>query len=213
MPYSDVQEDDTFYSFIRCLSCQGVISGYPDGTFREGNPISRGQIAKLVSNGAGFDEDPGEQIYSDVPPDSTFYEYINRLTNRGIVSGYPCPQRPGGDDDCNPDNPALFLPNANATRGQMAKIVSNAAGYSEAVSGQFYADVPAEGEGSQFYEWIMRLTNRNVMGGYPCGTQELNSGPCDSEDRPYFRPANEVTRGQAAKIVANTFFPECVVSD
>jgi hypothetical protein len=28
-------------------------------------------------------------------------------------------------------------------------------------------------------------------------------------NRPYFRPNNPVTRGQAAKIVSSTFFPGC----
>ena len=211
-----MQPGSTFYAYIHCLSCRGVISGYSDGTYRPGDPITRGQIAKVVSNAAGFNEDPGSQIYSDVPPGSPFYAYINRLTNRGIVGGYPCPQRPGepgevagGGDECNPENPSLYKPNAYATRGQMAKIVSNAAGFSEAVSGQYYQDVPPNGEGSQFYAWIMRLTNRGVMSGYQCGTNDPRSGPCDGQNRPYFRPANLVTRGQAAKIVANTFFPEC----
>ena len=27
---------------------------------------------------------------------------------------------------------------------------------------------------------------------------------------PYFRPGNNATRGQASKIVSNTFFPGCV---
>ncbi|HEX9989324.1 MAG TPA: hypothetical protein VGE45_12705 [Chloroflexia bacterium] len=31
--------------------------------------------------------------------------------------------------------------------------------------------------------------------------------PCDDPNRPYFRPFNNVTRGQASKIVANAFFP------
>jgi hypothetical protein len=208
-PFTDVGPGDTFYEYINCLYCQGVISGYSDGTFREGESITRGQIAKLVSNAAGFNEDPGPQRYSDVPPGSPFYAYINRLTNRGIVGGYPCPQRPGGGDECDPENPSLFRPEQNATRGQLAKIVSNAAGFSEAVSGQYYADVPANGEGSQFYTWIMRLTNRGVMSGYACGTSDPRSGPCDAQNRPYFRPQNEVTRGQAAKIVSNTFFPNC----
>jgi hypothetical protein len=29
------------------------------------------------------------------------------------------------------------------------------------------------------------------------------------QNRPYFRPNNDVTRGQAAKIISNTFFPNC----
>ncbi|MDQ5865215.1 MAG: S-layer homology domain-containing protein, partial [Chloroflexota bacterium] len=206
--FPDVKPGDTFYEYIQCLVCRGIVTGYPDGRFHAERNITRGQISKVVSNAAGFNEDPGPQIYDDVPPGSTYYAYINRLTNRGIMSGYPCPERPGGGD-CDPDNPVIFLPNADATRGQLSKIVSNAAGFNEAVSGQFYADVPPTGEGSQFYEWIMRLTNRGVMSGYPCGTSDPRSGPCDDQNRPYFRPANTVTRGQASKIVANTFFPEC----
>jgi hypothetical protein len=203
--FPDNNPGDTFYEFIQCLACRGIVTGFPDGMFHAERNITRGQISKMVSNAAGFNEDPGEQIYDDVPPGSTYYDYINRLTNRGIMSGYPCPERPSGDD-CDPDNPVIFLPNANATRGQLAKIVSNAAGFSEAVSGQFYTDVPAAGQGSQFYEWIMRLTNRGVMSGYPCGGP---GEPCDEENRPYFRWNAQVTRGQASKIVANTFFPNC----
>jgi hypothetical protein len=53
----------------------------------------------------------------------------------------------------------------------------------------------------------MRLTDEGVMSGYECGA---DTEPCDEEQRPYFRPYNNVTRGQASKIVANTFFPSCV---
>ncbi|HEX8227932.1 MAG TPA: S-layer homology domain-containing protein [Chloroflexia bacterium] len=203
--FPDNQPGDTFYEYIQCLACRGIVTGYPDGMFHAERNITRGQISKMVSNAAGFNEDPGPQIYQDVPPGSTYYAYINRLTNRGIMSGYPCPERPEGDD-CDPDNPVIFLPNANATRGQLAKIVSNAAGYNEPVSGQFYADVPPAGQGTQFYEWIMRLTNRGVMSGYACGGP---GEPCDGQNRPYFRWNVQVTRGQASKIVANTFFPNC----
>ncbi|MDQ5826118.1 MAG: S-layer homology domain-containing protein [Chloroflexota bacterium] len=205
--FPDNNPGDTFYEYIQCLACRGIVTGFPDGMFHAERNITRGQISKIVANAAGFHEDPGDQIYSDVPEGSPYYEYINRLTNRGIMSGYPCPERPSGSDDCSPDNPLIFLPNANATRGQLAKIVSNAAGYNEPVSGQFYADVPPAGQGSQFYEWIMRLTSRDVMSGYPCGT--LPEEPCDAENRPYFRWNAQVTRGQASKIVANTFYPGC----
>jgi hypothetical protein len=59
-------------------------------------------------------------------------------------------------------------------------------------------------EDHPFYIWIMRLTGQGVMGGYECGGE---GEPCDDENRPYFRPYNNVTRGQASKIVANTFSP------
>ena len=49
LSFSDVPPDNAFYTYIRCLVCRGIISGYDDGTFRPGNDITRGQIAKIVS--------------------------------------------------------------------------------------------------------------------------------------------------------------------
>jgi hypothetical protein len=200
--FTDVPVDSTFYTFIRCLACGGIISGYDDGTFRPYNDITRGQIAKIVSNAAGFSEDPGPQIYEDVPVGSPLYAWINRLSMRGHIGGYPCGLIEGGP--CiEPDNLPYFRPSSSATRGQLAKIVANAAGLDTTPSGQFYTDVPEE---HTFYLWIMRLTDLGVMSGYDCGGE---GEPCDGENRPYFRPFNNVTRGQASKIVANTFFPSC----
>jgi N-acetylneuraminic acid mutarotase len=200
--FSDVPADNTFYSFVRCLACRGIISGYTDGTFRPNNDITRGQIAKIVSNAAGFSEDPGPQVYEDVPMGSPFYDWINRLSMRGHMGGYLCGLVP--EEPCiAPDNRPYFRPTASATRGQLAKIVSNAAGLGGDPTGLFYTDVPEE---HPFYVWIMRLTQLGVMGGYLCGGE---GEPCDGDNHPYFRPYNNVTRGQASKIVANTFFPNC----
>ncbi len=194
--------DSTFYTWIRCLACRGIISGYTDGTFKPGNDITRGQIAKIVSNSAGFSEDAGPQIYEDVPVGSPFYDWINRLSMRGHMGGYLCGLVP--EEPCiSPDNRPYFRSNASATRGQLAKIVANAAGLEGDPTGLYYTDVP---EDHIFYVWIMRLTNLGAMGGYPCGG---DGEPCDDANRPYFRPFANVTRGQASKIVANTFFPNC----
>jgi hypothetical protein len=197
--FADVPPSSTFYSHIRCLACRGIISGYSDGTFRPNNEVTRGQLAKIVSNAAGFTESPDPQIFEDVAPDNTFYQWINRLTRRGYMSGYVCG---GPGEPCTAGRP-YFRPFANATRGQTSKIVSNAAGFAELPTEQTYQDVPLS---HTFYREIQRLASRNVMTGYPCGGP---GEPCLS-GKPYFRPENNVTRGQSAKIVSNTFFPGCV---
>jgi glycosidase len=221
-------EVSSFYPYVRCLACRGVLGGYPCGGtnsqtgaaepcgttgnpyFRPGNFITRGQIAKIVANAAGYDDDVEGQTYQDVLPSdepSSFYVYIERLTAHNVMSGYPCGTR--ADEPCDGQNRAYFRPGANATRAQLSKIVSNAAGFVNDVSGQTFADVPPptpENDPSSFYLYVERLAQRGVIGGYPCG------GPgevCDEEDRPFFRPGNPVTRAQAAKIVANTFYPNC----
>lgn len=156
----------------------------------------------MVSIAANISDDPGAQVYEDVPVANSFYIWINRLSRRGYMGGYECGL--SLEEPCiAPDNRPYFRPNASATRGQLSKIVSNAAQLGGTPTGLFYTDVP---EDHPFYVWIMRLTDLGVMSGYPCG----GSGePCDDENRPYFRPYDNVTRGQTSKIVSNTFFPAC----
>jgi hypothetical protein len=199
--FVDVPANNTFYANIRCLACNGILGGYSDGTFRPNNDITRGQIAKVVSNAAGFNENPGAQIYEDVPSTNPFYAWINRLSMRGHMGGYLCGTVP--TEPCGTSNRPYFRPNANATRGQLAKIVASAAHIIGTPTGQRYEDVAPD---STFYVWIEQLSSLGVMGGYACGRP---SEPCGTDNKPYFRPNNNVTRGQASKIVANTFFPSC----
>jgi hypothetical protein len=201
--FTDVPVGSTFYEWIRCLACMGIINGYPDGTFKPNNTVTRGQLSKIVSNAAGYNEPAAAQIFEDVPPGSTFYDYIYRLGSREYMEGYPCG---GAGEPCvPPGNLPYFRPNNNATRGQISKIVNNAAGYSEPAGAQIFEDVAP---GSTFYDFIWRLADRGIMQGYPCGS--VPTEPCvPPGNRPYFRPNNNATRGQTSKIVANTFFPGC----
>ena len=198
--FSDVPNDHTFYPFVRCLACQGILGGYDDGTFRPDNLITRGQIAKIVSNAAGINDDPGPQMFEDVDSSNAFYIWVNRLATRGYMGGYLCGNE---NEPCGPENRPYFRPFANATRGQIAKIVSNAAQINDVVVGQMFEDVELD---HPFYTWIQRLAARGIMGGYPCGGE---GEPCGPENRPYFRPFANATRGQTAKIVSSTFFPTC----
>jgi hypothetical protein len=156
----------------------------------------------MVAASAGFNESPGPQIFQDVPTAHPFYAWINRMANRGLIGGYQCGTQPG--EPCiAPNNSPYYRPYANATRGQIAKIVANGAGYNESPNGSMFQDVPPS---QTFYLWIQRLASRGIMGGYPCGEP---FEPCGAEYKPYFRWGNNATRGQVAKIVSNTFFPNC----
>jgi hypothetical protein len=210
--FEDVPVNHTFYAYIQCLACRGIINGYPcggpgepcngnnDPYFRPDNSVTRGQFSKIASISAGFNEPTGAQQYEDVAVGSTFFDYIWRLTDRGLVGGYACG---GPGEPCGPNNLPFFRPGAKVTRGQLSKIDANAAGLNQTPSGQQYEDV---GVGSTFYDYIWRLTDLGVMSGYACGGP---GEPCGPNNLPYFRPSANATRGQASKIVANTFFPNC----
>jgi hypothetical protein len=205
--FIDVPEGSTFFPYVECLTSRGVISGYDNCSFRPNDKVTRGQIAKIVANSMGFDEEvpSGRQTYADVAPASPFWEYIERLARRAVIAGYECG---GPGEPCDSNERPYYRPAINVTRGQSSKIIANAAGFNEVVpEGQrSYTDVPPSGLGSTFWPYIERLSSRRVMGGYACGgaTEE-----CDDQYRPYFRSNADVTRGQAAKIASNTFFPNC----
>ncbi|HUP27665.1 MAG TPA: S-layer homology domain-containing protein, partial [Chloroflexia bacterium] len=197
--FTDVSVGSTFYEHIRCLACRGIVSGYSDGTYRPNNPVTRGQLSKIVSGTAGFTEDPGPQMFRDVATDNTFYQWINRLARRGLMSGYSC----GGPGEPCIGGMPYFRPSASASRGQTSKIVAGAAYITQEPSGQTFEDVPLS---NPFYRWVEQLASLGVMGGYDCGGV---GEPCGPGRRPYFRWGANVTRGQTAKIVANTFYPGC----
>jgi hypothetical protein len=59
--------------------------------------------------------------FQDVPTTNTFYSYVEQAFSHGVISGYPCG---GPNEPCvAPDNRRYFRPNANATRGQLSKMI------------------------------------------------------------------------------------------
>jgi N-acetylneuraminic acid mutarotase len=211
--FNDVPANSTFYTWIRCLACRGIVGGYPCGGpgepcpgayYRPNNNVTRGQVSKIVSESAAFaDPVPStQQTFEDVPPSGTFWLWVERLATRDIISGYPCG---GPGEPCiGPANRPYFRPNNNVTRGQLSKITSGAAGWTETPASQTFEDVPPS---QTFYLYVERMAVRGIISGYPCGGPfEPCVGPAN---RPYFRPNNPATRGQMAKIAAEAFFPNC----
>ncbi|MEO8285537.1 MAG: S-layer homology domain-containing protein [Chloroflexota bacterium] len=187
--FTDVPVGSTFYPFVHCLACLGIMQGYPDGTYRPGSEVTRGQAAKILANSAGYNDviPPTRQTFNDVPPGSTFWLYIERIALHNAINGYPCD---GAGEPC---PGTYYRPQNNLTRGQIAKITAITAGYNDPIppTRQTFSDVPLS---STFWLYIERVALHGVVGGYPDNT---------------YRPQNPVTRGQIAKIAANAFFPGC----
>ncbi len=131
--FADVPTSFPFYSVIETAAAQGVISGYACGGpgepcdpqhrpyFRPYANITRGQIAKiLVLAGRFAINTSGGPHFADVPAANPFYSFIETAYNLGLISGYSCG---GSGEPC----PGLyFRPYANATRGQISKMIYQA---------------------------------------------------------------------------------------
>jgi hypothetical protein len=136
-------------------------------------------------------EEPCTFNFEDVPEGSVFHEYVQWMACQSYVSGYAC----GAEGEPCPGN--YFRPGASVTRGQVLKMVVNAAG-GPLVSPQTptFADVTPD---NVFYTYIETAASYGITSGYPCGSE---GEPCDEAERPYFRPGNSITRGQLSKIIA-----------
>jgi hypothetical protein len=66
--------------------------------------------------------------FTDVPVGSTFHDNILCLACQGLITGYPCG---GPGEPCDPNNNPYFRPGNDVSRGQLSKIVSNAAGFND----------------------------------------------------------------------------------
>jgi hypothetical protein len=207
--------------YVYCVVCQGSMSGFPCGGPGEPcNPPTnepyfrptaiftntRGELIKVVALGAGWAEAvPSSQwTYEDVPPGSPFWIYVERATLHGVIAGYPCG---GPGEPCiPPGNRPYFRLNTPVTRGQFAKIIANAAQFSETPTSQTFEDVPPANPFYIFIEWAGR---HGVLSGWPCGGP---GEPCIPPDnRPYFRPNNPLAlpRVEMAQAIARAFLPAC----
>ncbi len=163
----------------------GVVTGYPDNTYKPLLPVSRAQMAVFISRAlAGGDSSvptgPATASFPDVPEDYWAYRYVEYAKAEGIAQGY-------WDG---------YRPEEIVTRAQMAVYISRAivtphgeaglAGWTPPASPHF-TDVPTD---YWAYKYVEYAKAAGVVTGY--------------WDQSY-RPENEVTRDQMAVYVARAF--------
>jgi hypothetical protein len=118
--------------------------------------------------------------FSDLAANDFSYPYVKCLTCAGVMSGY---------DD------GTFRGGASVTRGEMARWIALAAGYTDmfAPDHQSFVDVPPTDPN---WLYIERLYAHKIIVGYPCGVAP--GGPCPGQ---YWHPENLIIRAQTAKLV------------
>ncbi|WP_108831986.1 S-layer homology domain-containing protein [Aedoeadaptatus coli] len=88
MPYADVTKDDWYAFAVSYMTENKLITGYPDGTFKPNNPISRAEFAAIASR---FDQlKIGLSLpFNDVGAGHWAYDVIASAADKGWVNGYP----------------------------------------------------------------------------------------------------------------------------
>jgi len=173
--FSDVPSSKHYAEAVYELADRKIIGGYPDGTFKPGNSITRGQAAAIIAKMIGLDttnvKNPG---FKDVSTANGYYKAIAAMAEKGIIGGYA---------------DGRYGPNDPIKRGQMASILVKA------------FDLPRDGDIENPFKdvgsgWDFSHTG-NTLIIYKLG---ITSGT--SSDT--FSPNAAITRGQAAKMLRAT---------
>ena len=105
--YSDVAATSWYNTAVSTLSSMGIITGYPDGTFRPNAAITRAEFAAIA---ARFDND-GDKTAAKFSDIATHWakDEISIAYNNGWITGYP---------------DGTFGPQRNITRAETATMIN-----------------------------------------------------------------------------------------
>ena len=145
--YSDVTADKWYNNAVSTLSRLGVISGYPDGTFRPDASITRAEFAKIAVSFCKYGSTTYSGCFSDVKASDWFSTCVETAKTSNLIAGYP---------------DGTFRPNNAITRAEACTIVNRTLGRKPAknhmnISGRI--NWPDCVDTDWFYADIMEATN------------------------------------------------------
>lgn len=165
--------------FVEFLYTSGVTTGYADGTFRPNQNITRAQFAVMLCRSLGLNTDSYDSTVLPFADLSQIGVYavpaIRALYAESIING-----------SAGKDGQLYFNPDQPLTRAQAATMIGRTQEKGYAAAKLDFTDAGKIPSYASFY--IQTMTAQGILGGYADGS---------------FRPNNNITRGQMAKILYN----------
>ncbi len=144
-PFKDVSSSYEYCESIEYVKDQGIVKGYPDGTFKPTNTVNRAEFAKIVIGATYTEEEMTECLvahrgedFSDVPRNQWFAKYICVAKQEGIIGGYA---------------DGSFQPTRQIALSEAAKIISLA----------FDLEVSSEDSDPWYMKYINALSAENAI--------------------------------------------------
>jgi hypothetical protein len=158
---------------IETFSAEGIIRGYPDGTFGPNKPITRAQFAKILAQVQGLEPNPeAASQFTDIT-DPEQRGWVGALVAAGLTTG---------------TMPATYSPNQPIQRDQFATFLTRALGAEEIA--ERLGKTPGTKDGARISAAhranVALLMELGLVSGYPDGN---------------YGPAQPVKRQQAASVL------------
>ncbi len=172
--FRDVSPDYWAAPFINALVARNIISGFPDGTFKPNDPVTRAQFAAMVRKAFNQPETRTGGNFRDVSRNYWANPAIQEAYRKGFLSGYP-------------NN--LFRPTQNIPKEQVLTALANGLNYrATGSSNDLLNSYQDRGNIANFaVAPIAAATENNLVVNYP-NLRQLN-------------PKSVATRGEVAAII------------
>ena len=109
--FSDVNDQTTGSGYIASAVEKGIITGFPDNTYRLREPVTRAQMAIFLDRAFELEDSNGANRFIDVSPGMKAYQAILNVNASGIAFGY---------------EDGTYRPEVPVTRGQFAAFLARA---------------------------------------------------------------------------------------
>jgi hypothetical protein len=184
--FSDLRADFWAGKAVEACAKAGIVTGFPDGSYRPELPVSRDQVAVYIARAVAGGDDlvpagPGEPSFVDVPASHWAYRYVEYAREMGIVGGFP---------------DGRYRPADEVNRAEMAAFIARSVVLPTGEDGlqsyqppdqPTFCDVP----GSHWaYRYVEFVAGQGIAGGYEDGT---------------YRPTKACTRAETAVYLARAF--------
>ncbi len=87
--FDDLSESDEYYTAVSYLYRKGTVEGYPDGSFKPDNTVSRIEALKFIFSGLDRDVQSGLTArFNDTNTSEWYSDYLATAYSLGVVQGY-----------------------------------------------------------------------------------------------------------------------------
>lgn len=142
--FSDLDETHWAYEGINKLVGEGIIIGYPDGTFKPEGNITRAELVKIVNMVFEFTEIEEATDFTDVKAEDWFFDNVLIAQQAGYIVGYP---------------DGTFKPNGLITREEFCKILDVINNFVELP----LSTLPADEVSPWAVEYVNRVISNRIM--------------------------------------------------
>ncbi len=174
--FSDVPHQFWASDPISHMATLGIVSGFPDGTFRPQKGLTRAEMVTLLVRAKSLElSKPSGNVFKDVGRQHWASQYIKASVDSNIVKGYP---------------DGKFKPSAGLTRAEAVSVLVRFGNVpdKDPASAAAYSDVPAK-------HWASKAISAAKQAGILSFIKEST-----------FKPSRPVTRAEACEMLSRIRF-------